>query len=142
MTRALHPNLLPLEAKIPTPTLTPDTQHPSPEDAQPRTTHQEERRTDKLPAESPVQARLEPHHLLDVVAEPVHTCAHTGQAHHSGPCRAWGHPYCLPKRVCPQVDSRTVSPKTGIPWHLGDLGTGTWLVQNRGENTLRGSIPW
>lgn len=42
----------------------------------PQHTHQEEGGADELPAQSPVEAGLEPHHLLDVVAEPVHTWAH------------------------------------------------------------------
>lgn len=44
-----------------------------------RSTDQQEGGADELPAQPPVQARPEAHHLLDVVAEPVHTCAHTGR---------------------------------------------------------------
>lgn len=115
---------------------------PHPGTLPPHTTHQEEGRADKLPAESPVQAGLEPHHLLDVVAEPVHTCAHTGRARHRGPYRARGCP--LPSAaslwVCPQAESRKLG-QAGAPWLIADLG---WALGwfRTGENTLKGSIPF
>ena len=106
--------------------------HPHPRTLPPHTTHQEEGRADKLPAESPVQAGLEPHHLLDVVAEPVHTCVHTGRPVTAAPTEpgATHSPLLPPWRVCPQVESRKLG-QAGAPWLIADLGMGTWLIQNR-----------
>jgi hypothetical protein len=61
------------------------TQPPYQQAPQPHPTHQEEGGAHELPTQPPVQAWLKPHHLLDVIAEPVHTCEHMGQACHREP---------------------------------------------------------